>query len=510
VGFFIAKSQFLSYGLNRMTIPKEINLILEKLADNDLPAGRQGFEAYVVGGCVRDLLLGTVPKDWDITTNAKPEQIRKLFPKNFYENKFGTVTILTSSKNETLSNVEITPFRLEGKYSDKRHPDEITFAKKLEDDLSRRDFTINALALDQNKKIIDYFDGQKDLKNKIIRTVGKAEDRFNEDALRMLRAVRFACTLSVGSPAQGWQVEEKTFKAIQKNADLIQMISNERIRDELTKIFETEKAAHGIDLLRQTGLLKFILPELDRGVGVSQNKHHIYDIYEHSMRALDEASKHKFNLEVKVAALFHDIGKPETKQGEGPDSTFYNHDYIGAKFVDRILKRLKFPNKFIDKVVILVKNHMFISDPEKLTDAGARRLIKRVGMENIVDLINLRVADRLGMGRPKEKPYRLRTIEYMIEKVSKDPISAKMLKINGTDIMNLLKIQPSPKVGAILDVLLAEVIEDPKKNNKKYLEDRAKEFEEENLEQLRKLAKGKIEDKKEEEDLKIREKYWIK
>ena len=479
-----------------MIIPKEINLILEKL-------DRAGFEAYVVGGCVRDLLLGIAPKDWDITTNAKPEQIRKLFPKNFYENKFGTVTVLTGAKDETLSNVEITPFRLEGKYSDKRHPDEITFAKKLEDDLSRRDFTINALALDKDKKIIDCFDGQKDLKNKVIRTVGKAEDRFNEDALRMLRAVRFACTLD-------FIVEEKTFNAIHKNADLIQMISNERIRDELTKIFETKKAAHGIDLLRQVNLLKFILPELDRGVGVSQNKHHIYDIYEHSMRALDEASKHKFNLEVKVASLFHDIGKPEAKQGEGPDSTFYNHDYIGAKFVDRILKRLKFSNKFIDKVVILVKNHMFISDPEKLTDAGARRLIKRVGKENIVDLINLRVADRLGMGRPKEKPYRLRTIEYMIEKVSKDPISAKMLKINGTDIMNLLKIQSSPKVGAILDVLLAEVIEDPKKNSKKYLEDRVKNLSEQNLEVLRKLAKGKIEDKKEEEDLKIREKYWIK
>jgi len=486
-----------------MIIPKEINLILEKL-------DKMGFEAYIVGGCVRDLILDVVPKDWDITTNAKPEQIRKLFPKNFYENKFGTVTVLTDAKDETLKNVEITPFRLEGKYSDKRHPDEIKFAKTLEDDLGRRDFTINALALKQetrNKrqetKIIDLFDGQKDLKKKIIATVGNADDRFNEDALRMLRAVRFACTLD-------FTIEETTFKAIHKNADWIQMISNERIRDELIKIFETEKAAHGIDLLRQTNLLKFILPELDKGVGVSQNKHHIYDIYEHSLRALDEAAKKNFNLEVKVAALFHDIGKPETKQGEGPDSTFYNHDYVGAKFVDRILKRLKFPNKFIDKVVILVKNHMFVSDPERLTDAGARRLIKRVGMENIVDLINLRVADRLGMGRPKEKPYRLRTIEYMIEKVSKDPISAKMLKVNGTDIMNLLKIQPSPKVGAILDVLLSEVIEEPKNNNKKYLEKRVLELNEENLEVLRKLAKGKIEDKKEEEDLKIREKYWIK
>jgi poly(A) polymerase/tRNA nucleotidyltransferase (CCA-adding enzyme) len=489
------------------------------------------FGAYIVGGCVRDLLLDKKPKDWDITTNARPEQIRKLFPKNFYENKFGTVDVITNSKDETLKIVEITPFRLEGKYSDKRHPDEIKFAKTIEEDLARRDFTVNALALGKNFKtrisnfksnsnfknskiqskfkiqnskltLIDLFGGQKDIENKIIRTVGRAKDRFNEDALRMLRAVRFACTLD-------FSIEKETIEAIQKNADLIQMISNERIRDELIEIFETEKAAHGIDLLRRVNLLKYILPELDKGVGVSQNKHHIYDIYEHSMRSLDEAAKKKFNLEVKVAALFHDIGKPETKQGEGPDSTFYNHDYVGARFTAKILQRLRFPNKFIEKVVVLVKNHMFISDPERLTDAGARRLIKRVGKENINDLINLRVADRLGMGRPKEKPYRLRTIEYMIEKVSKDPISAKMLKINGSDVMELLKIQPSPKVGAILDVLLAEVIEDPKKNNKKYLENRARDLENENLEQLRQLAKGKIEEKKEEEDLKIREKYWI-
>jgi len=225
---------------------------------------------------------------------------------------------------------------------------------------------------------------------------------------------------------------------------------------------------------------------------------------------LQMAADKKFNLEVRFAALFHDIGKPETKEGEGPDSTFYNHDYVGAKFTYRILERLKFSKKFIDKVVLLVRNHMFVSDPERLTKAGARRLIARVGKENIPDLINLRIADRLGMGRPKERPYRLRTIEYMIEKVSQDPISAKMLKINGNDVMKLLKLQPGPRVGAILDVLLAEVIEDPKKNNKKLLGKRVLELDKEDLDNLCQLAKGKIEEKKEEEDLKIREKYWIK
>jgi len=482
-----------------MTIPKEVNLINEKLK-------KAKYESYVVGGCVRDLLLNQKPKDWDITTNARPEKIQKLFPKSFYENKFGTVTVITKSKDKTLKTIEITPFRLEGKYSDKRHPDEIKFAKTVEEDLARRDFTVNALALSEVEgiaKIIDPFGGQEDIKAKIIRTVGKADDRFNEDALRMLRAVRFACTL-------GFAVEAKTLKAIQKNAGWIQAISKERIKDELIKIFDSDKAAEGIDLLQKTNLLKYILPELEKGVGVSQNKHHIYDIYEHSLRSLKVAADKKFNLEVRFAALFHDIGKPETKEGEGPDSTFYNHDYVGAKFTYRILERLKFPNKFIDKVVLLVRNHMFVSDPERLTDAGARRLIARVGRENISDLINLRIADRLGMGRPKERPYRLRTIEYMIEKVSQDPISAKMLKINGNEIMKLLKIQPGPKVGAILDVLLAEVIEDPKKNNKKLLEKRVKELDKEDLEELRQLAKGKIEEKKEEEDLKIREKYWIK
>jgi len=479
-----------------MIIPKEVNLILKKLI-------KTGYEAYVVGGCVRDILRGVKANDWDITTNAKPDEIKKIFTKSFYENKFGTVTVLTGSKDKTLSEIEITTYRIDGKYSDKRHPDKVRFAKTIKEDLARRDFTVNALALDEKNKIIDYFGGQQDLENKIIKTVGNPDDRFNEDALRMLRAVRFACTLN-------FSIESETFKLIIKNAKSIEEISNERIRDELIKIFESEKAAEGIDLLRQAGLLKYILLELEKGVGVSQNKHHIYDIYEHSLRSLKVAVEKNFNLEIRFAALFHDIGKPETKVGEGPDSTFYNHDYIGAKFTFKILQRLKFPNKFIDKVVLLVKNHMFVSDPERLTDAGARRLIKRVGLENINDLINLRVADRLGMGRPKEKPYRLRTIEYMIEKVSKDPISAKMLKIDGNDIMKLLKIQPSPKVGAILDVLLAEVIEDPKKNNKKYLENKIKELDKENLDELRKMAKGKIEEKKEEEDLKIREKYWIK
>jgi len=477
-----------------MTIPSEVKNIMKKLE-------KAKFQAYVVGGCVRDLLRKVKPQDWDITTNAKPEEIQKIFPKSFYANKFGTVTVLTKSKDKTLAEIEITTYRIDEKYTDKRHPDKIRFAKTIEEDLARRDFTINAMALD--KEIVDPFNGQKDLKNKTIRAVGKANDRFNEDALRILRAVRFATTLN-------FSIEEKTLKAIQKNAPWIQAISKERIRDELIKIFKSEKAAEGIDLLRKANLLKYIIPELQKGVGVSQNRGHIYDIYEHSMRSLKAAAERKYNIEVKFASLFHDIGKPETKEGEGPDSTFYNHDYVGAKFTAQILQRLKFPRKFIEKVAMLVKNHMFVSDPERLTEAGARRIIRRVGLENIPDLINLRIADRLGMSLPKARPYRLRKTEYLIEKVSKDPISVAMLKIKGNDIMKLLKIEPGPKIGAIMDVLLAEVIEDPKKNTKAYLEKRTKQLNKENLEELRKLAKGKIKEKKEEEDLKIKEKYWVK
>ncbi len=479
-----------------MELPREVKSTLEKLQ-------KAGYEAYVVGGCVRDALRNTPPKDWDVTTNAKPEEIRKVFPKSFYENKFGTVTAQTGSKDKTLSEVEITTYRIDEKYSDKRHPDKIRFAKTLEEDLARRDFTVNAMALDMNKKIIDPFDGQKDLKKKTIRAVGNPEKRFNEDALRMLRATRFATTLD-------FQIEPKTLKAIQKDTPWIQAISKERIRDELIKIIESDKPSNGIELLKETKLLQYILPELKKGVGISQNKHHIYDIYEHSIRSLQAAADQGFNLDVRLAALFHDIGKPETKEGEGPDSTFYNHDYVGAKFTVGILRRLKFPKKFIEKVAILVRNHMFVSDPERITDAGVRRLIKRVGKENMADLINTRIADRLGMGVPKARPYRLRTIEYMIEKVSKDPISVKMLKIGGSEIMKILKIEPGPKIGAVLDVLLSEVIEDPKKNNKKYLESRAKEFNKADLEELRKMAKKKIKEKKEEEDLKIKGKYWIK
>lgn len=478
-----------------MKLPSEIKSILNKLDKKD-------FEAYAVGGCVRDILLKQKPKDWDITTKAKPEQIQKIFPDSFYQNKFGTVTVKTKSKDSTLKEIEITTFRTEQKYTDKRHPDKISFTTDLKEDLARRDFTINALALDKKGEIIDLFDGQKDLKKKIIRAVGQPADRFNEDALRMLRAIRLAVELN-------FKIEPKTLVAIQKNAGWLQAMAKERIRDELIRMMVSVQPNQAIESLRETKLLKYIIPELEKGVGVSQNRHHIYTIYQHSILSLKFASQRKYNLEVRLAALFHDIAKPQTKVGEGPESTFYNHDQLGAKFAIRILGRLKFPKKTIEKVALLIRNHMFVYGVDEVTEAGVRRLLRRVGLKNIKDLINLRVTDRLGSGCPKAVPYKLRHLEYLIEKVSQDPISVKMLKINGHDLMKILKIEAGPKIGLILNALLAEVLEEPKLNNKQKLSQRAKELNKLSAQELKQKDR-KIKEKKEEIDLEIKGKHWVK
>ncbi len=465
---------------------------------------KAGFEAYVVGGPVRDFLMNKEPKDWDLTTSAKPEEIQKIFPNNFYNNTFGTVTITDKEDpEENLRNIEITTYRTEKGYSDGRHPDEVQFTPSLEEDLKRRDFTINAMALretEDKQDIVDIFNGRNDLAKKTIKTVGGPDERFGEDALRMMRAIRFAVQLD-------FEIEEKTFESIQKNSENIKKISIERVRDEFIKIILSDDPSRGIELLRKSLLLRYIIPELEEGVGMAQNKHHIYNIYDHLILALKNCPSEK--LEVRLAALFHDIAKPRTKAGKGIDSTFYNHDYVGARIVEKIMRRLKFPEKRVKKTVHLVKNHMFYYNTGEVSEAGVRRLLSRVGKENMKDLMDLRIADRLGSGTPKAKPYKLRHLEYLIEKVSKDPISPKMLKIDGKKIMEILEVKPGPKIGAILKVLLAEIIEDPKKNEIKYLEDRVKELNKLTLEEIKKSEKI-IEEKKEEEDLKDKNKFWVK
>jgi len=486
-----------------MEIPNEVLSILEKLK-------KSGFEAYIVGGCVRDYLRGEKPSDWDITTNAKPEEILKIFKKSYYDNKFFTVTVLTQSEDPTLREVEITTFRKEGKYSDKRHPDKVEFAKTLKEDLSRRDFTINAMAIDVfdgKIKIVDPFLGREDLRKKIIRAVGDPKERFLEDPLRMLRAVRFLVTLG-----EGWQIEEKTALAIKENSSSITYISFERIRDEFLKIINCQRAKDGIEFLREFGLLKYFLIELEECYGVSQNKHHIFDCWEHSLRSLDFAAKNNFPECVRLAALFHDIGKPRTKRGEGPDATFYGHEVVGAKMTEKIMRRLKFKKEMIDKVVTLVRWHLFYYNPGEVKESAVRRLIKKVGLENMEYLIQLRMADRVGSGVKKAEPYKLRHLKYMIEKVSRDPISPKMLKIKGDDVMRVLEIGPSPKVGQALIILLKEVMEDPKKNERDYLIEELKKMKEMKEEDFLKKAfeaKKWLEEIEQKRDEMTKKKYWV-
>jgi len=493
-----------------MKIPKEIQSIMQKIKEAH-------FDAYLVGGCVRDLILGREVRDWDITTNATPEQIQKVFPGSFYENKFGTVSVITDSVDEPLKVIEITPFRLEGKYSDKRHPDEIKFAQRLEDDLARRDFTINALALSVAEgmapKTIDLFGGQEDLKNKIIRTVGDSEARFNEDALRLMRAIRFATELE-------FEIEENTQKAIKKLAAALEFISKERTRDEFIKILMAGKAAWGVELLEKLGLLKYVLPELIEGVGVvgvtKKKKGHIkYDelsVFEHHLKTLDYAAQQNFNLEVRLASLLHDLGKPRTKKGEGLEATFKAHEQVGARMAIQALERLHFPKKIIEKTVSLVRWHFFFYNVDEVTEAGVRRLIRRVGPENIQDLLSLREADRSGSGLPKISPYRLKHLRYMIERVSRDAIHPKMLKIHGNDVMEILKIAPGPKVGWMLNALLEEVLDEPKKNQEKYLTSRLKELgglSEEELKKISQEAITKKEELEEEIDESMKRKYNV-
>ena len=511
-------------------IPKEILESLKALE-------KAGFEAYLVGGCVRDLLLGKTPKDWDITTNAKPEEIQRIFPNTFYENQFGTVGVVTKSQDPTLKTIEITPYRKEAKYSDKRHPDSVSFAATLEEDLARRDFTINAITLkipippalrrdpakgggksqfpnksqisnlkSQKYEIVDLFKGQEDLKNKLIRAVGNPEERFNEDALRMMRAVRIAAELD-------FDIEEKTEKAIKKEKELLKIISKERIRDELIKMLMSDHPDKGIEKMRETGILKYVLPELEEGYGVTQNKHHIYTVWEHNIKALMHAVSKKWPLEIRLASLLHDIGKPRTKVGEGPNSTFYGHEIVSAKMTAQILALLKFPKNLSEKVYKLVRWHLFFSDTEVITLSAVRRIIRNVGPENIWDLMKIRFTDRVGMGRPKEEPFRLRKYEAMVEQCLRDPISVSMLKIDGNKVMEIAKIKPGPKVGYILHALLEKVLDDPSYNNEEWLEAEIKRLAalpEEELKKIGQSGKEKREELEEKEIEKIKEKYRIK
>ena len=447
---------------------KEIGEILRTII-------KAGFEVAIVGGAVRDFLAKKDISDWDFTTNARPEEILKLIKGSFYNNRFGTVGVVLQSQKLT---IQITTYRTEEKYTDKRHPDVIVWGKTLEEDLSRRDFTINAMALRiengklkvEKDNLVDPFDGQKDLRNKLVRAVGDPDKRFREDALRLLRATRFATTL-------GFKIEDKTAAAIKKNAKALLLISGERIRDELFKILGSENAADGILLARDLGLLQIILPELNECFTVEQKspqRHHIYDVGTHCVMSLRNCPSK--DTITRLATLLHDTGKAKvaavTEEGV---RTFHNHELVSSRQALQIAKRLHLTNTQREKLFKLVRWHQF-SVNENQTDKALRRFIRNIGIENIEDMMDLRIGDRLGGGLQQPESWRLKLFRKRLKDVMKKPFTVADLKVDGHDVMKILNIKPGPKVGEVLKMLFEQVADDPKKNNRDYLQKRLKEY----------------------------------
>ncbi|MDE0243218.1 MAG: CCA tRNA nucleotidyltransferase [Candidatus Kaiserbacteria bacterium] len=454
------------HGSVSFSLPKHVLDVAQALSG-------AGFSVHLVGGCVRDLIMGRSVTDWDMTTDAHPDRIQEIFEHTVYENEYGTVGVVCDAVEDPNHRViEVTPYRKEAGYSDNRRPDSVTFGASLEEDLARRDFTINALAYDPiQQTIVDPHGGIADLHRGCIRTVGDPSERFSEDALRLLRAVRIAAQL-------GGNIEEKTESVLKQCAPRITSVAVERIRDELVKITMSDHPADGVQMLCDVGLLEQVIPELHAGVGIEQNQAHSYDVFEHSIRTIEHAHTRSFRLEVRIAALLHDIGKVPTREWvqNKKDWTFHAHEVVGARMVRTILKRLSFSKAITETVTLLVRWHMFFSDPDQVSLSGVRRMIARVGEEHIWDLIDLRMCDRIGTGRPKEQPYRLRKYISLIEEVLREPVTPGVLALDGTDLMRELAMKPGPRVGHILHALLGDVLDDPKKNTKEHLIEQAKKL----------------------------------
>jgi tRNA nucleotidyltransferase (CCA-adding enzyme) len=449
----------------RYRIPKEITTVSGALRS-------AGYEAYLVGGCVRDLIIGLEPKDWDITTNALPDQIQAAFPDSYYENDFGTVGVKTDSEDSRLAIIEVTPYRTESGYTDKRRPDKVEFGASLLGDLARRDFTVNAVALEEaTGELIDPYGGLKDIKDKVIRAVGDASLRLNEDALRMIRAVRLVAELGFG-------IDGETAGAISVNSKHLDVVSRERIHDEFVRILESSRPMDALVLANQLGILKYVVPDLIRGIGVEQNQAHSYDVFEHNLRTMQHAADKGWGFDIRLAGLFHDISKPETRRrsDEKNDWTFHGHDVVGSRVTKRALESMHFSRGTINKVVKLVRWHMFFSDPEQITLSAVRRMIVNVGEENIQDLLNLRICDRIGTGRPKEQPFRFRKYKAMVDQALRDPISVTMLKTDGTHVMERFHVKAGPSIGYVLNALLEEVLDNTDLNTEEYLDRRTEEL----------------------------------
>ena len=403
-----------------------------------------GFEAYLVGGAVRDLLLGNEPEDWDVATDASPEDLKAIFdhvvPTGL---KHGTVSVIMGGKM-----VEVTRFRGgEGCRSD------------IREDLRHRDFTINAIAYDPfEKKVIDPWDGIKDLRKGIVRAVEDPGKRFEEDPLRVLRALRLSASL-------GFSIDEKTYRTIPEFAPSLKMVSVERIREEFLKILDTEKPSRPIDKARESGILIMILPELLEGYKMTQNRHHRYDVYWHSLKTSDYICANSY---LRWVGLLHDIGKPRTRKLVNGVCHFYGHAKESAKLAVTIMKRWRFSNGETEKTAKLIENHM-LHNFKSWKPATFRRLIIRVGKENVDDLLHLWKADRLAHGTEPddkiEKDFRLLREKIYHFCATFDVLSVKDLSLGGKEVMEILGVKPGPVVGQVLRRLLEEVIKDPAKNN---------------------------------------------
>lgn len=451
--------------MNKIKIPvilQKMNNIFEK----------NGFKAYLVGGAVRDMFMNKEASDWDVATDATPEQVISAFKKVIPTGiAHGTVTVHFMGEE-----IEVTTFRIEQGYSDGRHPDKVSYASDIEEDLSRRDFTMNAIAVSlKDGSIVDPFDGKTDIKNKVIRSVGNPLERFNEDGLRPIRAIRFASQL-------GFEIETNTLQAI-SNEKVLQKtstISIERFRDELVKLLKSPKPSVGLKLLESTNIMKLFLPELLEGRNCIQNDvrgYHVFDVLDHNFYSCDGAPVHKVN--VRLAALLHDIGKPASKvvrvTDEGEIYNFFNHEKYSENIARKLLTKLRFSNNEINNVCHLIENHMFHYE-ESWSDAAIRRFIVRVKPENIEDLIDLRLADMYGK---YNMPIQIKEsnacdlliqLQDRIKKIQEEnsAFTLKSLAVSGKDLMEI-GVPSGRLIGKILDILLETVLDDPKQNSKDVL-----------------------------------------
>ena len=426
----------------------------------------KGYECYLVGGGVRDLLLGHDIYDYDFATNARPEDVMKIFRRVITTGiKHGTVTVFVNDME-----FEVTTYRADGNYSDGRRPESVSYSDSLDEDVKRRDFTINGMAYDViTDEIIDLTGGMEDIERKIIRTIGNPAERFGEDGLRTYRACRFASKL-------GFDIDPATLDAIGNALDTASKVSAERVRDEIMKLLETPIPSVGFEYMRKSGLLALSLPELDSCYKVEQNRFHAHDIYYHSLYSCDAAPKER--PIIRLAALLHDIGKVSTKRGsEEGDCTFYNHEVIGARMGRRIMKRLKFSNSDVEMVNNLVINHMF-HYTDDWSDGAVRRFMRKVGVENIPDLFMLREADRIGNGTRIGLPEPVKKLQERIDRVieAENAITVRDLNINGNIIMEHFGLGPGPIIGRILHELLELVLDDPDMNTFGILISKAEEI----------------------------------